>query len=50
MEHASFDQGLAQALAEHLDSTCYTLNELKAESLVNTVRQEMAETKKGAAK
>ncbi len=47
MEHASFDQGLAQALADHLESPCYTLNELKAESLVNTVKQEMAEAKKG---
>jgi len=46
MEHASFDQGLAQALADHLEAPCYTLNELKAESLLNTVRQEMAETKK----
>ena len=46
MEHASFDQGLAQALADHLESPCYTLNELKAESLLSTVRQEMAEGKK----
>ena len=30
MEHAAFDQGLAQALADHLESPCYTLNELKA--------------------
>ena len=46
MEHASFDQGLAQALADHLKSPCYTLNELKAENLLQTVRQEMAEPKK----
>jgi Mg-chelatase subunit ChlD len=46
MEHASFDQGLAQALADHLKAPCYTLNELKAESLLDTVRQEMAEKKK----
>ena len=46
MEHASFDQGLAQALADHLEAPCYTLNELKAESLLDTVRQEMAESKK----
>ena len=46
MEHASFDQGLAQSLADHLEAPCYTLNELKAESLLNTVRQEMAEPKK----
>jgi Mg-chelatase subunit ChlD len=46
MEHASFDQGLAQALADHLTSPCYTLNELKAENLLSTVRQEIAEPKK----
>jgi len=46
MEHASFDQGLAQALADHLEAPCYTLNELKAENLLLTVRQEMAESKK----
>jgi magnesium chelatase subunit D len=46
MEHVSFDQGLAQALADHLDAPCYTLNELKAENLLLTVRQEMAESKK----
>ena len=46
MEHASFDQGLAQTLADHLEAPCYTLNELKAESLLNTVRQEIAEPKK----
>ena len=41
MEHAAFDQGLAQALAEHLKAPCYTLNELKAETLYKTVRDEM---------
>jgi magnesium chelatase subunit D len=41
MEHAAFDQGLAQALADHLKSPCYTLSELKAESLYQTVRQEI---------
>ena len=46
MEHASFDQGLAQALADHLESPCYTLTELKAENLLTTVRQEMATPKK----
>jgi magnesium chelatase subunit D len=46
MEHASFDQGLAQALADHLACACYTLNELKAENLLSTVRQEIAEPKK----
>lgn len=43
MEHASFDQGLAQALADHLKAPCYTLNELKAENLLMAVRQEMAD-------
>jgi magnesium chelatase subunit D len=41
MEHAAFDQGLAQALAEHLKAPCYTLNELKAENLYQAVREEM---------
>jgi magnesium chelatase subunit ChlD-like protein len=41
MEHAAFDQGLAQQLANHLKAPCYTLGELKAESLYHTVRQEM---------
>lgn len=42
MEHAAFDQGLAQQLAEHLKAPCYALNELKAENLYHTVRQEMS--------
>lgn len=41
MEHAAFDQGLAQALADHLKAPCYTLNELKAETLYQAVRSEM---------
>jgi magnesium chelatase subunit D len=41
MEHAAFDQGLAQALAEHLKAPCYTLHELKAETLYRAVRSEM---------
>jgi Mg-chelatase subunit ChlD len=41
MEHAAFDQGLAQNLAEHLKSPCYTLSELKAETLYQKVREEM---------
>jgi magnesium chelatase subunit D len=43
MEHEAFDQGLAQALADHLESPCYTLDELKAEALLKTVREELAE-------
>lgn len=41
MEHEAFDQGLAQSLADHLKSPCYTLNELKAENLYRAVREEM---------
>lgn len=41
MEHAAFDQGLAQTLAEHLEAPCYTLSELKAEALYRKVREEM---------
>ncbi len=41
MEHAAFDQGLAQQLANHLKAPCYTLMELKAENLYQAVRQEM---------
>jgi magnesium chelatase subunit D len=41
MEHAAFDQGLAQSLAEHLKAPCFTINDLKAETLYHTVREEM---------
>ncbi|MCW5875375.1 MAG: VWA domain-containing protein [Anaerolineales bacterium] len=41
MEHAAFDQGLANQLAEHLNAPCYTLSELRAENLYQTVREEM---------
>lgn len=41
MEHAAFDQGLANALAERLGGPCYTLHQLKAEHLYRAVRQEM---------
>ena len=47
MEHAAFDQGLAQALADHLKAPCYTLNELKAETLYKTVRDEMDSSRAG---
>ncbi|MBI3152191.1 MAG: hypothetical protein HYZ21_08665, partial [Chloroflexi bacterium] len=46
MEHAAFDQGLAQQLADHLEAPCYSLSELKAESLYNTVRDEMSKPSK----
>lgn len=41
MEHIAFDQGLAQGLANHLKAPCYTLSELKAETLYHAVREEM---------
>ena len=41
MEHAAFDQGLAQSLADHLDSPCYTITDLKAENLFVTVQKEI---------
>ena len=41
MEHSAFDQGLANSLAEHLDAPCYTISEIKAESLYYTVRSEI---------
>lgn len=42
MEHAAFDQGLAQTLSKHLHAPCYTLSELKTETLFQAVREEMA--------
>jgi magnesium chelatase subunit D len=41
MEHASFDRGLAQALAEELNAPCYTLHDLKADTLYQTVKEEL---------
>jgi magnesium chelatase subunit D len=46
MEHAAFDQGLAQALADHLECPCYTITDLKAESLFVTVRNEIQQANK----
>lgn len=45
MEHAAFDQGLANALAEQLGCECYSITDLKAESLYLTVRREMNQLK-----
>lgn len=42
MEHAAFDQGLANALADHLKGPCYTLSELRAENLYEAVKAEIA--------
>jgi Mg-chelatase subunit ChlD len=41
MEHVAFDQGLAAKLAEKLGGPCYTLAQLKAETLLDTIRTEM---------
>lgn len=41
MEHEAFDQGLAEALAEHLDAPCYTLADLRSETLYRTVQNEI---------
>ncbi len=41
MEHEAFDQGLAEALAEHLDGPCYTLADLRSETLYRTVQNEI---------
>ena len=41
MEHTSFDQGLAQALADRLGGPCYTLHELRADLLYRTVKSEL---------
>jgi magnesium chelatase subunit D len=43
MEHAAFDQGLAQALADRMEAPCYSIADLRAESLLRTVREELAE-------
>lgn len=37
MEHAAFDQGLAQMLADHLKSPCYTISDLRADNLYKAV-------------
>jgi magnesium chelatase subunit D len=41
MEHASFDRGLAQALAIELNAPCYALADLKADTLYQTVKEEL---------
>jgi Mg-chelatase subunit ChlD len=41
MEHIAFDQGLAKRLAEHLGGPCYTLAQIRAENLLETVRAEI---------
>jgi magnesium chelatase subunit D len=41
MEHAAFDQGLARQLAERLGGPCFTLADLRAETLYETVKQHL---------
>lgn len=41
MEHKAFDQGLADKLAERLGGPCHTLDELHADALLRTVRNEL---------
>ena len=41
MEARAFDTGLAQELADMMGGTCYTLDEIKGETLYNTVQKEM---------
>ncbi len=41
MEHAAFDRGLAQALADAMGGVCYNLPELRADTLLHTVKQEL---------
>ena len=45
MEHVAFDQGLAQQLADHLDAPCYSIADLRAESLYMAVKQEINQVK-----
>jgi magnesium chelatase subunit ChlD-like protein len=41
MEHIAFDQGLASKLADQLGGPCYSLAQLRAETLLETVRREI---------
>ncbi|MCX6054404.1 MAG: hypothetical protein NTZ74_05725 [Chloroflexi bacterium] len=43
IENPVFAQGLPQELADHLKGPCYTITDLKAESLVNTVKKEIGQ-------
>ena len=50
MEHPAFDRGLAQQLANALGGPCYTLPELKAEALVQTVQGAILEPRRAPAR
>lgn len=41
MEHISFDRGLAQALADELNAPCYSLGQLRADKIYETVKGEL---------
>ena len=41
MEHAAFDQGLARLLADRLNCSCFSLADLRADTLYRTVRQQL---------
>ena len=41
MEHVAFDRGLAQRLADSLGGVCYNLPELRADTLLTTVKREI---------
>ncbi|MEZ4708013.1 MAG: VWA domain-containing protein [Caldilineaceae bacterium] len=41
MEHAAFDRGLAQKLANALGGVCHNLPDLRADTLVSTVKREI---------
>lgn len=47
MEHVAFDRGLAQELADALGGPCYALDDLRASSLVQAVRDELASLSPG---
>jgi magnesium chelatase subunit D len=41
MEHAAFDQGLAKQLAERLKGPCFTISDLRAQTLYETVKEHL---------
>lgn len=41
MEHAAFDRGLAHALADSMGGVCYNLPDLRADTLLRTVKQQI---------
>jgi Mg-chelatase subunit ChlD len=41
MEHAAFDQGLARQLADRLGGPCFTLADLRAETLYQAVKEQL---------